>query len=87
MKLIDLRSVGPATVKDLKSLSITTVRGLVGKDSEDLYQSLCTLTEHRHDPCMIDVFRAAIEQAENPNLAPEKKDWWYWSEVRKSSQN
>jgi hypothetical protein len=31
-------------------------------------------------------FRAAIEQARDPYLPPEKCRWWYWSRVRKAVQ-
>lgn len=84
-KLSDLRSVGPATIKDLKLLGIESVPALKDQNSTDLYERLCEITSIRHDPCVIDVFRAAIEQARSPHLEARKKDWWYWSKVRKQS--
>jgi hypothetical protein len=75
--------VGPATVADLRLLGIHTVEQLVGKKAEVLYEELCNRTGSRHDPCCIDVFRAAVEQANNPSLEARKCNWWYWTKVRK----
>lgn len=85
-RLIDLVSVGPAAVRDFQVLGITDVEQLIGKSSMALYNSLCVKTGSRHDPCVIDVFRAAIEQAENTNLEWEKCNWWYWTNIRKKGQ-
>lgn len=82
-KLSDLYSVGPATVRDLQVLGINSVDKLKRRKAESLYKALCTKTNAQHDPCVIDVFRAAIEQAKDPDLSPEKSCWWYWSNVRK----
>lgn len=84
-KLSDLRSIGPAALEDFKLLGIESVEALKGKNSMDLYEQLCRITKKRHDPCVIDVFRAAIEQAKNPQLEARKKNWWYWSKIRKQS--
>lgn len=83
--LRDLRSIGPATVEDLEILGISSVAQLAGHDSVELYQRLCRIIGICHDPCVLDVFRAGIEQAKNSNLEVQKKDWWYWSKVRKGS--
>jgi len=84
--LIDLYSVGPATVRDLKTLGITRVEQLVGKDARKLYDRLCRLAAKRYDPCMMDVLSAAIAQAQDPGLPQEKRKWWYWSRIRKSGK-
>lgn len=82
-QLDDLYSVGPATVKDFNLLGITAVEQLKDKVAITLYDNLCKATKMRHDPCVIDVFRAAIEQAKDPALTREKCQWWYWTKVRK----
>jgi hypothetical protein len=82
-RLIDLRSVGPATVKDLALLGITEVAELEPCDAGDLYDRLCAATGVRHDPCCEDVFAAAIAQARDPDLPREQADWPYWSRLRK----
>ncbi|MFZ3229404.1 MAG: helix-hairpin-helix domain-containing protein [Pseudobdellovibrio sp.] len=82
-KLSDLVSVGPATLEDFKILGIHSVRDLKKHDAITLYNELCMLTGLRQDPCVEDVFQAAIEQAKNPKLVGQKKNWSYWSAIRK----
>lgn len=82
-QLSDLVSVGPATLADFKVLGIHTVRDLKKHDAVTLFQELCMLTGVQHDPCVEDVFQAAIEQAKNPKLVGQKTKWSYWSEIRK----
>ncbi len=81
---MDLFSVGPATVRDLKILGISRVEQLVDKDARKLYDRLGKLSGKRCDPCMMDVLSAAIAQAQDPTLPKEKRKWWYWSRIRKS---
>ncbi len=83
--LRDLYSVGPATVRDLKTLGITEVEQLVGQDAQTLHDRLCRLAGKRCDPCMMDLLSAAIAQAQDPNLPKKKRRWWYWSRIRKST--
>jgi hypothetical protein len=82
--LKDLVSVGPATVGDFHQLGIFSVEALVGQDPVVLKERLEALTGHRQDPCVEDVFRAAIHQAEDPDLPKEQCQWYYWSRVRKA---
>lgn len=84
-QLKDLVSVGPATIKDLKILGITTVEELALQDHHELYERLCRLTNAHHDICVLDVFQCAIEQAKNPKLSAEQKQWHYWSRLRKKT--
>ncbi len=83
-RLIDLVSVGPATVADLEVLGITTVEQLRGQQAQVLLGLLQRRTGHAHDPCCEDVFACAIAQAENPDLPAEQKQWWWWSRQRKA---
>jgi len=82
-KLIDLVSVGPATLADFDNLGISEVAQLVDKNPLELVAQLEQIKGVRLDPCCTDVFRAAIEQARNPHLPREKCQWFYWSKVRK----
>lgn len=82
-KLSDLVSVGPAALEDFKVLGIHSVRDLKKHDAITLFNELCMLTGKQHDPCVEDVFQAAIEQAKNPKLVGQKKNWFYWSDIRK----
>jgi hypothetical protein len=81
-KLEDLVSVGAAIRRDFELLGIHTVARLAQHEPEALYDELCRKTGKRQDPCVLDTFRAAIEQARDPYLPPEKCRWWYWSRVR-----
>lgn len=85
-KLRDLFSVGPAIERDLALLGITEVGQLKGRTADELYEQLQTATGVRQDPCVYDTFRAAIAQAEDPNLPEDQCRWWYWSNVRKGKQ-
>lgn len=82
-KLTDLVSIGPAMLADFRELGITKVSQLRGRDPQKLYDQLCAVTGMHHDICVLDAFRAAIEQANDPNLPEEKRQWFYWSKVRK----
>jgi len=84
-QLIDLVSVGPATVQDFFHLGIESVEQLVGNDPAELYERLCATTGKRHCICVLDVFAAAIAQAENPSLPLEQCRWNYYSCKRKNS--
>ncbi|HEY0780476.1 MAG TPA: helix-hairpin-helix domain-containing protein [Gemmatirosa sp.] len=81
-RLRDLRSVGPATVRDLAQLGVTSVEALAGCEPDALYDRLCAVTGVRHDPCVRDVFAAAVAQARDPELPAEQGDWWWWSRQR-----
>jgi hypothetical protein len=58
-----LRNVGPATRADFSILGIATIEQLASSDPDDLYVTLQLKTGSRHDPCVWDVFAAAIHQA------------------------
>ncbi len=82
----DLFSVGPAIRSDFDLLGVRSVAELARCDPEELYRELCRKTRKRVDPCVLDVFCAAVEQARNPGLPPEQCAWWYWSRIRKSDK-
>ena len=86
-ELIDLISVGPATVRALHSLGVRSVAQLARAKPEMLYSKLCRLRGRREDPCCLDVFSAAVAQARNSNLPAEKCAWWYWSQQRKAKSS
>lgn len=80
----DLISVGPAIERDFALLGVKNVDDLAKRDPQVLYRQLCRKTGTRQDPCVLDVFRAAVAQARDPKLPAEQCVWWYWSRVRKS---
>jgi Pathogenicity locus len=82
-RLEDLVSVGPAIVRDFELMGIHSVAQLSRRNPERLYERLCEITGKAQDVCCLDVFRAAVAQARNPRLPAEKRQWWYWSRLRK----
>jgi predicted GIY-YIG superfamily endonuclease len=78
-RLEDIPNVGPAVAGDLRRLGITSPAGLPGRDPYALYDELCRITGHRHDPCLLDTFIAAVRYMEG---AP-KRPWWKYTTERK----
>ena len=75
----DLANVGPATLGDFRTLGIRTLPQLAKQDAFKLYERLCRRTGERHDPCCIDVFLSAIDQARGGAPRP----WWEFTDFRK----
>jgi hypothetical protein len=82
-KLSDLISIGPAMLRDFEILGVRSVSQLARRNPERLYASLCRVAPHHQDICCLDVFRAAVAQARDPQLPVEQCQWWYWSRNRK----
>lgn len=80
----DLISIGPAMLRDFERLGVRTVAQLAKQNPQNMYAKLARLTGQRQDPCVLDTFHAAVEQARNPRLPAEKCQWWYWSRERKA---
>ncbi|QDF67231.1 mitomycin resistance protein [Shewanella sp. SNU WT4] len=75
----DIPNVGPATIKDLRTIGIHSPKDLIGQDPYQLYVRLCQLTNSRHDPCTLDIFMAAVSYMDG---GPAQK-WWEFSAERK----
>jgi hypothetical protein len=75
-----LRNVGPATLRDFALLGIEKRAQLAQANADELYARLQHLTNSRHDPCVWDVFAAAVHQARTG----EAKNWWEFTPVRKA---
>jgi hypothetical protein len=81
-ELSDLVSIGPAMLRDFQLLGIASVAQLSRR--EKLYEKLCQITGQAQDICCLDVFRAAVAQARDPQLRPAQRQGWYWSRRRKA---
>jgi len=84
--LRDLQGIGPAMLADFELLGIHSVPQLARQNAQELYDALCRRTKSRQDPCVLDTFRCAVAQARDPQLPPEKCQWWYWSRLRKAGR-
>ncbi len=73
---------GSAALADFAMPGIVSVADLANEEPDALYRRLCQMTHARHDPCVHDVFTAAIHQARTG----EAHDWWRYSAARKSRQ-
>ena len=82
-QLGDLISVGPAMLRDFELLRIRSVAQLARQNPQRMYARLNRVSGQRQDPCVLDVFCAAVAQARNPRLPAEQCQWWYWSKRRK----
>jgi hypothetical protein len=82
-KLGELISIGPAMLRDFELLGIRSVAQLARQSPQRMYVQLNRVSGQRQDPCVLDVFCAAVAQAKNPRLPEEKCQWWYWSKRRK----
>jgi hypothetical protein len=78
-QLEDIPNVGRSIAGDLRLLGIALPADLVGRDPFAMYYDLCRMTGQHQDPCVIDVFMAAVRYMEG---AP-KKPWWKYTAERK----
>jgi hypothetical protein len=72
-------NVGRATAEDLVRLRVRSVPDLARRDPLTLYRRLCKLDGSRHDPCVIDVFMAAVAFANTGT----RRSWWKYTPARK----
>jgi len=82
-ELLNLMNVGKATLKDFELLGVNSISQLAKCSPDDLYIELQIKTGCKHDPCVWDVFAAAIHEAKTG----EKQKWWEWTKVRKQRQS
>ncbi|MEU8636683.1 helix-hairpin-helix domain-containing protein [Amycolatopsis sp. NPDC048633] len=78
-ELRKLANIGPAMVRDLGRLGITEPGQLAGRDPVELYERLCETDGVRHDPCVLDTFMSAVDQADGAPPRP----WWTYTPERK----
>jgi len=64
---------------DFRLLGILRPADLAGRDPIALYHELCRVTGTRHDPCVADVFMAAVHFVETG----EARRWWDFTPRRK----
>lgn len=79
-QLTDLPNVGRAAADDLRLLGICAPEQLAGQCPFEMYERLCEVTGHRHDPCVIDVFMSITQFVSGEPPRP----WWAFTDVRKN---
>jgi hypothetical protein len=80
-KLEQLPNIGPAIAGNLRRIGITVPHDLVGRDPYGMYDDLCRVTGTRHDPCVLDVFIAAVRFMAGEPATP----WWAYTAERKAA--
>ncbi len=82
-KFTDIPNIGPAMAEDFKLLGLKSPTDLKNKDPLTLYKKICKKTGHRHDPCVLDTFMAAVDFM---NGAPARP-WWDYTAMRSGSSD
>jgi hypothetical protein len=80
LTLEDIPNIGPSIANKLRGIGILKPSQLKGKDGIKLYLKLNKATGIRHDPCVADVFMAAVDFIKSG----KKKPWWAFTSKRKS---
>ena len=78
-KFIDIPNIGPRMAADFEMLGFSKPSDLTGQDPFKLYREICAITGHRHDPCVLDTYMAAVDFM---NGAPAR-GWWKYTAERK----
>ena len=79
--LTHLPNIGPSLAGDLQLIGIQRPAQLKGRDPYALFETLCEMTQQRHDPCVLDVFISVTRfmNGEPPAV------WWQFTEERKKT--
>ena len=78
-RLEDLPNVGPSIAADLRLLGVSQPQDLLGRDPYAMYAELCRVKKQRQDPCLLDVFLAAVGFMGGEPARP----WWAYTAERK----
>ena len=79
VRLEDLPNIGPSIASNLRRVGVYRPCDLIGRQPDELYRELCAATGVRHDPCVLDVFMAAVRFIEGEPARP----WWQYTAERK----
>ena len=72
--------IGKACSLDFWNIGLRSITDLAGKNPNVLYDKLNTITDVKHDICMLYTFRCAIYFATEKNHDKDKLNWWYWKD-------
>ena len=79
IRLEDIPNIGTSIAKDPRGIGVITPEQLKDKDGVELYLKLNAVTGVRHDPCVADVFLAAVDFMNGGAAKP----WWSYTAQRK----
>lgn len=79
IRLEDIPNIGTSIAKDLRGIGVETPEQLKDRDGLELYLKLNAVTGVKHDPCIADVFLAAVDFMNDG----EAKPWWGYTAQRK----
>ena len=82
-ELMTVPNIGKSMAEDLIQLGVTSIAQLAEREPDELYDSLCRLTNTRQDPCVWDTFAAAVHYAKTG----EAKKWWDYTPERKARKD
>jgi hypothetical protein len=77
--LEDMPNIGPSIAGNLRRIGIHHPNDLSGQAPDDLYRAVCLETGARQDPCLLDVFIAAVRFMDGGPPRP----WWHYTAERK----
>lgn len=79
LRLEDIPNVGTSIAKDLRDVGINAPAQLIGRDPYELYRLSNEHRGLRQDPCLADVFIAAVRFMQGEPATP----WWHYTAERK----
>ena len=82
VRLQEIPNVGPKMAAALIKLGVTSLEDAAGGDPDEMYYELCAIDAKRHDPCVRDVFAAAVSYADGGPARP----WWEFTPDRKARE-
>lgn len=78
-RLEEIPNIGASIAKNLCGIGVETPEQLRNEDGLELYLELNAATGVRHDPCVADVFIAAVDFMNGGEVKP----WWSYTAQRK----
>jgi hypothetical protein len=78
-RFTDIPNIGKAMAGDFELMGIHDPRELERMDPLKMYQDLCKKMGQRLDPCVLDVFMAAVDFMSGGKARP----WWEYTPLRK----
>jgi hypothetical protein len=79
VQLEQIPNIGPSIAAGLRRIGIHEPADLHGQQALALYERICQVDAAQHDPCLLDVFMAAVDFVGGTPARP----WWKYTAKRK----